>query len=317
VAAAREPALHARPRPVVGAALVTGAAALWATFGLFARHLYDAGFAPLELASVRAFVGFVGIALFALPRALRARSADAGARGASRRLLVPARDLGFLAAYGVFGFALFQYAFLAALDRTTVSIAVALLYTAPAFVVLASAALFRERIGTVRWLALGIALGGVVLVTGAVRALLAGTASLSVSAFTVGLASGVTYALYTMFSKVGTERYGAEAALFWSFLFATAALAVVASPLAPLLREARHLPALIGLGIVPTLIPYALYLMGLRLLRASTAAMLACTEPAIATLLAALVLQERFDALQALGIGLIVLAALLLAGEAE
>jgi drug/metabolite transporter, DME family len=313
VAAAREPALHARPRPVVGAALVTAAAALWATFGLFAKYLYAAGFAPLELASVRAFVGFIGIALFALPRAVRATRPGSGA---SPHLRVPPHGLAFFGAYGVFGFALFQCVFFAALGVTTVSVAVSLLYTAPAFVVLASAAIWGERIGTVRWLALGLVLCGVALVTGAAGTLLAGNALLSAPALMLGLGSGVTYALYTMFSKIATERYGPEASLFWSFFFATAALAVVASPLAPLLREARHLPALIGLGIVPTLIPYVLYLVGLQQLRATTAAMLACAEPAIATALAALLLGERFDGIQGTGIGFILIAGVLLARDA-
>jgi drug/metabolite transporter, DME family len=304
VATAGEPAVLRSRRPVVGAALVLGAAALWATFGIFAKHLYDAGFAPLELASVRASVGFAGFALYLLPR-LRARGG--GWPGA--------RALAFLAAYGVAGYALFTLVFFAALERTSVSIAVALLYTAPAFVLLMSAVLWRERVGPVRLVALALVLAGVLLVTGAAGALLSGAAVLPPAALALGVGAGATYAGYTMFSKVATERYGPAPSLFWSFAFATLALGIAAPPYAPFLRAPEHTLALLALGIVPTLIPYALYLTALRELRASTAAMLASIEPMIAALLAALLLHERLEPLQGAGMALIVLAAVLLTRE--
>lgn len=302
---AGEPALPGRVRPLIGAALVLGAASLWATFGLFAKHLYAAGFAPLELASVRASVAFLGISLIALPRLARR---DGGVR-------VRPRALAFFAAYGILGFALFEYLFFAALERTTVSITVALLYTAPAFVLLASAVLWGERIGRLRALALALVLSGVLLVTGAAGALARGGAVLPPGALALGLGAGAGYALYTLFSKVSTQRYGPLSSLFWSFGFAAAALAIVASPVSPFLRSPGHTPVLIALGVVPTILPYALYLSGLRHLRASTAAMLASLEPVVAAVLAALLLGERLDLLQGMGMAAVVSAALLLARE--
>lgn len=299
-----QPALHHGRRPVVGAALVLGAASLWATFGIFAKVLYEAGFAPVELASVRAAVGFMGVVLIALPRALR------GVR-------IPLRALPFFAAYGIFGFALFELAFFAALDRTTVAIAAALLYTAPAFVVILSAVLWRERFDRMRVTSLIVMLGGVLLVTGAAGSLLRGTASLPVAALLFGIGSGFAYALYTLFSKVATERYGPFAALFWSFAVAAAVLAPLASPIAPFMRSPDHIPLLIALGVIPTILPYALYLAALRDLRASTAAMLASVEPAVAAVLAVLLLGEGMDGLQIAGIVLVVAAAVLLARKAR
>jgi drug/metabolite transporter (DMT)-like permease len=284
--------------------LVLGAASLWATFGIFAKYLYEAGYEPLELASVRAAVGFAGATVVALPRLMR------GVR-------VPRRSLPFLAAYGIIGFALFGLLFLGALERTTVSISVALLYTAPVFVVLISAVLWRERFGRTRTLSLVLALTGVLLVTGAVDSVVRGAAAVPMSALLFGLGSGFGYALYTVFSKVATGRHGPLPSLFWSFGFAALALGILASPIAPLMRApGRVLLLLIGLGIVPTLVPYALYLAALRHLRASTAAMLACIEPAIAAAFAAVLLGERMDALQMAGMLFVVSAAVLLAREA-
>ena len=308
MAAAGESAIPARAAgPIAGAALVLGAASLWATFGIFAKHLYAAGFTPLELASVRAAVAFIGVALVVVPAALRRRTS----------LLPDRRGLLFFAAYGIFGFALFELIFLIALERIDISIGVALLYTAPAFVVILSALIWRERIGALRFAALVMVLAGVTLVTGAAGSLLRGTATLPLPALLLGLASGFGYALYTLFSKVATERYGAGASLFWSFLVAAIALAFVAPPFAPLLRSPEHIPVLIALGIVPTILPYALYLGALKMMRASTAAMLASVEPVVAALLAAVLLHERLDALQALGIALVVTAAVMVARRGD
>jgi drug/metabolite transporter, DME family len=313
VAAAGEPAARGdavggapRRQPAVGAALVLGAASLWATFGIFAKHLYAAGLTPLELASVRATIGFLAVAAFSARRL-------AGPTG----ILRAGRDaLPFFVAYGVLGYALFTVVFLGSLERTPVSIAVALLYTAPAFVVGMSALLWHERVSASRLVALGMVLTGVLLVTGAAGALLRGTASLGPVALGYGLGAGLTYAVYTIFSKLAAERFGAAAALFWSFAFAALALALLAPPWAPFLRAPGQWPLLIGLGVVPTLIPYSLYLAALRALRASSASMLASIEPVVAAILAALLLGERLELLQAAGMLLVVAAAVMLARQA-
>jgi drug/metabolite transporter, DME family len=288
-----------RRRPVAGAALVLGAASLWATFGIFASYLYQAGFEPLEVASTRAAVGFAAVLLITIARRMR------GVR-------VPLRSLPFLATYGILGFALFGLLYLAALEQTTVSIAVALLYTAPAFVVLLSAIIWRERLDHIRAVSLLLVLIGVVLVTGAAGALLSGTAALPVPALLFGLGSGLGYGLYTLFSKVATDRYGPHASLFWSFAFAALSLGMLASPIAPFVRSPDQALLLIGLGIVPTLLPYGLYVVALRHLRASTAAMLASVEPAIAAGMAALLLGERLASLQIIGVAVVVCGAALI-----
>jgi drug/metabolite transporter (DMT)-like permease len=276
--------------------LVLLAATLWATFGLFAKTLYTRGFTPLELASIRAAVGLAGAALWLFPRGAPVR--------------IGRRDILFFAAYGALGFALFETVFFAALARTSIAIAAA-------FVLLASRVLWHERIPRWKLGALAMVLAGVVLVTGALDALRTGRAQLTLPALALGLGAGAGYALYTLFSKVATRRYGGDTSLFWSFLFAAAALALLKFPLEPLLRRPDSILLLLALGIVPTLVPYALYLAGLHRLRASTAAMLASVEPVIAALLATLVLGEPLDAPRLAGIALIVGAAVMIAREKQ
>ncbi len=282
-----------------GAGLVLGAACLWATFGLFTKSLYGHGYTALELASVRAAVAFLGAALIAV------------ARG-PRKLAIPPRALVFFAIYGVLGFALFEYIFFATLSRTTVAVAVALLYTAPAFVLIFSRVVWKESVPRWKWIALVLVLIGIALVTGAADS---GIASIAPMTLGLGVMSGCAYAAYTLMSKRSSQKYGAVQSLFWSFLFATIAFAIIAPPFEPAFRDMSMLPMLIALGIVPTLIPYGLYLMGIRYLRASTASMLASIEPMIAAVLAVVVLGEGLRVPRITGIVLIVGAAALLAFE--
>ena len=291
-----------RRRALIGAALVLAAGSLWATFGLFAKNLYAAGFSALELATIRAWLGWLGIALFALPRI--------------RRMRITLRDLPFFALYGILAFALFEVLFLLTLQRTSVAIAAALLYTAPAFVVLISALLWKERLPLLHWGALLLVLTGVVLVTGAATAVLSGDVTVGMTAALTGLGAGLGYGLYTLISKVAAQRYGDPIfSLFWMLLFAAVALTIVAPPWRAMRTAGDAWPVLIGLGIVPTVLPYLLFLQALHWLRASTASMLASVEPVVAAVLAAVVLGEVLDAPRLIGVAMIAVAAGFLAYE--
>lgn len=285
-------------RRIAGAALVVFAASLWATFGPFARALYERGYTPIELASIRAWIGFIGAAAVLLVRRVDVR--------------IPARSLLFFAAYGTFGFALFEYLYFAAVERTSIAIAAALLYTAPAFVALAARVLWGEHLGGMRLLALALVLAGVTLVTGAATSVLHGDVGIGGAAAALGLGAGATYALYTLFSKVSTQRFGAAKTLFWSFGFAAVALLPFAEPFSPMTRRPDALPLLLAMGLVPTLFAYWLYLRALNVLPATTAAMLASLEPVVAALLGVLLFDEGVGLLQGVGVALIVLAAVLL-----
>jgi DME family drug/metabolite transporter len=286
-------------RAILGAAMVLAAAALWGTLGLFARHLGTAGISPIEMTSVRAAGAATLLALWMIrrPAQLRIRS----------------RDLPFFLIYGVLGLALFHFLYLAALEHTSIAVAVALLYTAPAFVLLASRLWLGERIDAARLGALGLVLTGIFLVTGALRLLATGQASITGAALALGLGSGISYGLYTIFGKRALTRYDASQTVFYSFLFGALVLAIVAPPWVPFHARPDATLPLVLLGVVPTVVPYLLYTAALRHLPSSTASMLASLEPVVATGLGFILLGETLGLDQAAGIALIVAAALMLA----
>jgi len=279
--------------------MVLAAASLWGTLGYFGRRLYPLGITPLELASVRASIGVLGLALWAAraPAFLRVRP----------------RDLPFFALYGAIAVALFQWLYFATIERTTLANAAALLYTAPAFVVLLARAAGDEGITRPQLGALAMVLAGVFLVTGAAASLVGGGGRISAAALALGLASGLTYGLYTVFGKRALARYDAVQTVFWAFAFGALALSLAAPPWRPFIARPAAAPLLVALGLLPTLAAYLLYIGGLSRLPAANAAMLATIEPVIATLIGVTLLGEAMSAGQAAGVALIVAAALVLA----
>src|SRR5690606_7858191 len=226
-------------RRYTGALMVLAAASLWGTLGYFGRRLYPLGITPLELASVRATIGLLGLALWA------ART--------PARLRIRPRDLPFFALYGAIAVALFQWLYFATIQRTTLANAAALLYTAPAFVVLLARAAGDQRVTRPQLAALAMVLAGVFLVTGAAASLAGGSSRISAAALALGLGSGLTYGLYTVFGKRALARYDAVQTVFWAFAFGALALSLAAPPWRPFIAHPGAASLLVALGLLPTL----------------------------------------------------------------
>jgi drug/metabolite transporter (DMT)-like permease len=285
--------------PLAGAALVVVAAALWATFGPLARLLYAQGFTPLELASIRTWIALAGATAFALITQVSLR--------------IPIRAVPFFIIYGVISFGAFEAVLLLCLERVSVPVAISLLYTSPVFVLGLARVLLGERVPASRRVAVPISLVGVVLVTGAAGALFMGQATIPFAGLAFGLTSGFLYALFTVLGRIAIGHAPPVTSLFWCFLFAAIALALIVEPVRPVLRQPAALPQLLALGLVTTLLPYMLFLRALRLMSAGAASLLACTEPLFAAAFAAVLLGERVSLLQGAGMMCIVGAALIVA----
>lgn len=284
-------------RPVLGAALVISAAALWASLGIFGRLAFEHGATPMEVGSVRAFVAFLAV----LPLALLRRQPLA-------RLRVPRRDLPLLLGYGAIGVGAFYYVYLAAIERVPIAVAAALLYTAPAFVVAIAWTLRWEPVRPRRLVPLAMVLLGAFLVTGAFRAI-GGVDRIGAAA---GVAAGIAYAVFTVLGKRIRRRYDVVTTIVFAYGIGAAVLALAAPPWAVMLRYPDALGVLLLMGLGPTLLAALLFYAGIRHIDASTASMLATIEPVVAALLALAWLSEAIDVTTIAGTGLIIAAAVVL-----
>lgn len=185
---------------------------------------------------------------------------------------------------------------------TSVGVATLCYYMAPVFVVLLSPLVLKERLSAARFVCVLVALGGMVLVSGA---------SLSDAKATTGilfaLGAAALYCAVVLINKRIT-RLPAQETTFFQLLAATAVTlpyALFTQGDAVTLSAQTVVPLLI-LGIVHTGVAYLLFFSAAGHLPAQSTAMLSYIDPVTAVVLAALVLDQIPTTLQIVGASMIV-----------
>ena len=281
--------------PVIGYLCIALAAALWGSLGVVSRGVLAAGVDPLELSVWRATIAGALFAVHAL------------ARGKVR---VARSDYPVLGIFAVIGVSLFYLSYLFAVRTGGAALAAILLYTAPAWVAVASALWLHEPMTRRKIVAVATTLIGVAFV--ALGAAGDGTGlRIGPAALGWGLLSGLAYASYYLFGKRYFVRY--EAATLFMYVLPLGALFLL-----PLVHFSAKSAATWGwiafLGVVPTYVALQLYEAGLRRVEATRAVTVATLEPVVAAALAYAVWGEALRPLGYLGAALVLAGVLVMSG---
>lgn len=269
-------------------ACILAAAALWGIIGVWNRRLMADGLSPASIVVVRNFGGMV---LLAAVFAVRDRSV----------FHVQRAHLKYFFGTGVISVVLFTLCYFTCQKLCSLAVASILLYTAPSFVVVLSAILWKEPVTRRKLAALGLTLVGCALVCG----VFAGDLTVTVPGILLGLGAGFFYALYSIFGRYALAHYDSMTVTVWTFLFAGPASLVLLRP-AELAAAFSAQPSLwlvaVGLVVFSTVAPYILYTRGLSQVEAGRASIMASLEPVVASLAGVLLFQEPMGALTAGGI---------------
>jgi drug/metabolite transporter (DMT)-like permease len=276
----------------VGVALVLVSAAGFGTLGIFGKLAAAAG---LSIPTVLLFRFLLATALVWGLLAVRGR-------------LVPlsGRDLLVGLGLGAFGYAAMSGLYFWGLSFMTAGLVGILLYTYPVFVVALAALALDERITRRTAAALGLALSGVALVTGA------DPAGADPRGVAVVVAGAVVYATYITVSRIALDAVPADrltahvlpaaAAAYLVYGSATGALAIPAT--------AYEWSIVVAIAVVATALPIFTFFAGLARIGASRASVVSTTEPVVTLLLGAAVLSEPVTLATAVG-GALVLGGVL------
>jgi len=227
---------------------------------------------------------------------------------------VSGRELQGFAITGLISVGLYHALFVTSIALNGAALGIVLIYLYPAFVTLGARLLFKEQIGPLQIIALVLALLGCGLL---VRIYDPAVLRVSWLGVLVGVGSAVAHAGYVLFNQRAMTNHSPwlSLALTMSFgsLFLLALTAAAEGPASLLRVGAGAAPwlALLGLALGPTLMGYALFTISLRHLPGRIASLIVVIEAPIATLAAVLLLGERIDLTQALGMLLILTAAVL------
>lgn len=261
--------------------IVVAAAVLWGSVGVFTKYLYANGFTPYQASMLRCFVA----ALVIVPYMF--------IRHRDQMKLRSWKDLGFFLISGTLGLALCYTAYFLTIQASTLSIAAVLLYSSPIMVTLLSAVLFKERLTPIKVISITLAFTGCIVMSG----ILGGAeVKLTLLGIVIGFLSGFGYTLYNIGSRFALAHYSTYAVTTYTFIFATigmlfvtpvkqTAVMVFSSPLTVVIT--------IALGILPTLIPYTIYVLALNYVEVSKASIIAIIEPVAATLIGAVFFSEH------------------------
>lgn len=288
-----EPVTSQAPAGLVAIAL---AAALWALGAVVAASLFDDGVRPLELAEARSVVAALGLAL--IPGSWRS-PVDKPSQRVRRSLVILGVCIGLVNAV-----------YYVAIDRLPVAVALVLQYTAPAMVVVYTAARLRRRPGNEVVVAVLLALAGVALASGALGSDLGSVDGLGLA---MAVASAVLFASYTLVGENVTRTYGPLGAMFRAFTIAGALWISwqIFNGFPQELFDLANLPRVILIGLGATLAPFLLYLWGVEKVKAERAAIAATLEPVLGAVVAWILLDQSLETTQMVG-GALVIAAVIL-----
>jgi drug/metabolite transporter (DMT)-like permease len=277
--------------------------AFWSSTAIFISYLTQTHkMQPLLLALWRD--GFVCLALAPVMYAIR------------RSLVkIAPEQIRFFLGYGLV-LAIFNSLWALSVKLNGAAVATVLSYGSAGFTALLGWWLFKERLDLPKIISVVLSLGGCVLVSNAYSLEVWQVNPLGI---TVGLLSGLLFAIYSIMGKESSRR-GINSWSSLLFSFGAAVLFLFLFNLMPILPGTAgsipamlpNLPALgwlalVTLAFVPTIFGYGLYILSMGYLPASIANLIATLEPAMTAGLAYSLLGERMTFEQIAG-GLIIIA---------
>ncbi|MDD3840935.1 MAG: EamA family transporter [Clostridia bacterium] len=277
--------------------MVVIAAVTWGMFGIISELLFSKGIDPISVGTYRATISFLLFFLFAL---IFERDS----------LKLEIKDFPFFILYGLIGVAGMYTMYTTAINLTSIATAAILLYTAPAFVNVLSYFIFKEPMDWTKIISLVLTLVGCFLVVKGydVNSLKANTMGII-----VGILSGITYAMFSIFGKLGSKKHSTLTLLVYSHLFGMLFMWFLRPP-SFLIKTVVHtgiMPIVLALSIICTIIPNASYTYALKYIPASNASIIATLEPVIATIAGYFAFGQAIELPQIAGFALVILSIIL------
>ena len=264
---------------------------LFATSGIFVRFLTPYGFSSLQRTAMRGVVSAIILSVYVLIK--------------NRKLFKT--ELGELFLFFLSGLTMFMcaYFYYASLEHTTIATAVVLMYTSPIYVLLFSVMFLKEKITTLKILAVATMIIGAALVSG-----ITGGIQFDFLGVIFGLLSGISYSAYNIITKYAMKRKNNPiTTMVYCYIFVAAISGLSADMFGMVTLTLQNpyiiLPMILGIGIFTCALPYLIYTFALKEIPAGTASALGLVDPMAAILYGVILFKEPLSVSLVLGIILI------------
>ena len=282
----------------LGILFVLIAGTLWGTMGVFVNFFTSTGLKSVDIAGIRLIFATFIMAVYILIKD-------------PRLFKIKLRDLWCFLGSGLVSLMIFTVCYFETIVRSSMSVAAVLLYTSPVFVIIFSFFIFKEKITVSKVFSCIVCVVGCTFVTGIVGS----DTKISLVALLLGIASGVSYALYSIFSRFALQRgYSSMTITVYTFIFASIGLSFFTDfgILCDTVSKKPTLSIIMLLtGLVTAVLPYVFYTKGLERLESGKAAVIAAIEPVIATVIGGVFFSDNLSLLQYFGIALVIFSIVL------
>jgi drug/metabolite transporter (DMT)-like permease len=218
-------------------------------------------------------------------------------------------DLILCALVGTLGVACSNFFYYLAVQKSTVSLAITVQYTAPLWVLIYMVARGRERATARKTVSALVAMMGTALAIGVFQA----GVKFSVIAVGAALLASFGYAFYNIAAQALVTRNHPFTVMFYMLLGAAIMWTAINPPWRVIAQDfsGRQWGFLFVFACLSMALPYMLYLSGLKYLDPTRAVITSCLEPVFAILFAVLFVNETLRGLQVAGIVAVLVATVL------
>lgn len=276
-------------RMFIGYIFIIFAAIGWGFIGIFSNIAFSQGVGPMESAFWRALLAWVCFGTQAV---------------ITRKTRIHKKDIPLFVIFALFGISLFFISYQVAIKTSGAAFAAVLLYTAPAWVVICSFFIYKEKLTVIKFTCVTLVILGVFLISKTGGNAQADT-PLGLIAILSGLTAGFCYSLYYTIGKYFSGRYSSANLFLW-------VLPIGVLGILPFVEFTDKTPlawiALISVSFFSTFLANFCYYQGLKYLEAGKASIVATLEPVVATVAAYMFFGEYFTFSGYVGMGLILLA---------
>lgn len=282
-----------------GYLMVATAASIWGTVGIQVQILFNYNVSLQSIVFWRMFFAFFILLVFIF---ITKRE----------RLLIDKKGLIYMGIMGLSSQLLFNLCYFSCIQKTSISTAVTLLYSAPIFIAIMARIFYGELFTLMKTLALLICIGGCFLAaTGGSLSVL----RLNLIGVLLGLAAGFNFSLVTIVSKAIIRKYHQLTIIIYALGFGLIFYLPFSRPLAifeqglPLLAWAL----IVCFGIVSTAIAYGLYITGISYdIEVSRAGIVSTLELVVAVVLSWLLFRENILGWKLVGILMVIFAVIII-----
>ena len=273
------------------------ATVFWGFIGYFSTTMSEAGMSVPQRLSARmtfAALALVAATLFSNPK---------------KGFKVSLADLGKLFLCGTITLTVNNMFYFNAIERCGMSVAAVLMYTSPIFVMIMSAIVYKEKVTMRKLAALAVTFAGCVLVSISNSRFHADIAGIG-----CGIASGFTYALYSIFANDLLKRNSSTTVVMYTYISAAVSSYFIVPPTETfkIMTESNMTVYAILFGVICSALAHGLYSYGMKYTETSVAAILATLELVMASIVGFIAFNQFLAWYNYIGIVLVMAATVIL-----